>query len=60
MDKIVTECVYPPIPIRDYDWRAWVVGEEPDAVYYKISGWGRDEKSAIADLKEQLAQQDEG
>ena len=49
--EIVTDLVYPPIPIRDYDWNAWVDGEEEC-----ITGWGRTEEAAIADLKEQLDQ----
>jgi len=48
--EIVKELVYPPIPIRDYDWQAWVDGEE------EVSVWGRTEEAAVADLKEQLDQ----
>jgi hypothetical protein len=48
--KIVTSNVYPPIPIREFDWCAYLDGEEEAGPY----GWGRSEAEAIADLKEQL------
>ncbi len=44
---IVTEYVYPPIPIRSFDWAAWYSGEEEHGQY----GSGRTEEEAIADLK---------
>jgi len=54
--KIRTEYVYPPIPIRDFDWSA--VDDDtydgaPDA--HCPIGRGRTEKEAIDDLLEQLA-----
>lgn len=50
--KIVTDHVYPPIPLRTMDWCAYYDGTEEDGRY----GWGRTEQAAIDDL---LAQEDE-
>jgi hypothetical protein len=47
---IKTDHVYPPIPIRCYDWSAYVYGEEESGPY----GWGYTEDEAIADLKDKL------
>lgn len=41
----------PPIPIRDFDWRA-IDADTYD--YTEPVGWGRTEAEAIADLLEQL------
>jgi hypothetical protein len=46
---ILTSFVYPPIPVRDYDWLAWYAGEED---YDMHSGSGRTEQEAIDDLIE--------
>lgn len=48
--EIRTANVFPPIPIRQFDWCAWVDGEEEDGP----RGWGETEADAIADLKEIL------
>ena len=48
--KIVTHHVYPPIPMRQFDWSAVTDDYEPE---HPI-GWGSTEAEAIADLKEQL------
>ena len=45
--KIVTEYVYPPIPIRAFDWCATLDGYEPNDPI----GWGATEAEAIADLQ---------
>jgi hypothetical protein len=46
--KIITEFVYPPIPIRRYDWNAVREGyDEGDPV-----GWGATEQEAINELLE--------
>lgn len=45
MPKIVTVNVYPPIPIRRFDWCAHYDGREEWP-----SGWGATEAEAIADL----------
>lgn len=44
--KINTEYVFPPIPIRIYDWRATFDGYEPG----DSMGYGATEQEAIADL----------
>lgn len=46
MDKIVTEHVYPPIPLRQFDWCAHY--DDPEGPL----GWGHTEAEAIADLTE--------
>ena len=48
--KIVTRFVYPPIPLRQFDWCA--VTEDYDLG--SPCGYGRTEVEAIADLMEQL------
>ena len=47
---IVTEYVYPPIPMRDFDWRAY----DQDNPEYSIYGWGKTEEEAINDLLESV------
>lgn len=50
MCKIITHFVYPPIPIRNYDWSATLDGYEGgDPI-----GYGKTEQEAIDDLKELL------
>lgn len=46
--KIITEFVYPPIPIRQWDYVAYFEGEEEEG----HRGWGSTEEEAINDLKE--------
>lgn len=46
--RIITSHVYPPIPVRTNDWRAYRDGEEERGNY----GWGATEEDAIADLLE--------
>lgn len=49
--KIVTRLIYPPIPLRQFDWSAVTDDyEPPDPI-----GLGRTEEEAVADLKDQLA-----
>ncbi len=50
--KIRTEFVYPPIPLRSFDWTAVTDDYEPGAPI----GYGATEDAAIADLQEQLAE----
>jgi len=55
-DPIVTEYVYPPIPLRQFDWCAHRASYEPpdsDGVGGGILGWGRTEAEAVTDLLEQ-------
>jgi hypothetical protein len=49
--KIVTSHVYPPVPVRNFDWAAWRDGEEERGRY----GYGTTEAEAIADLLEMEA-----
>ncbi len=48
--KIITEYVYPPIPVRQFDWAAYRDGYEPDSG--SPVGWGATEAEAIAELRE--------
>lgn len=52
--RINTEHVYPPIPLRQFDWRATLGDYDgaPDAGHQPM-GYGRTEEEAIADLQEQ-------
>ena len=50
MIKIVARYVFPPIPVRSYDWSAYIDGDEEDGPH----GEGATEEEAIADLKAQL------
>jgi hypothetical protein len=50
--KIVTSHVYPPIPVRDFDWCAHYDGEEEAGGY----GYGRTEAEAIQDFKDNYAE----
>lgn len=47
MRPIITDRIYPPIPVRDYDWAAWLDGDEEDGPV----GYGPTEAEAIASLK---------
>lgn len=49
--RIVTEHIYPPIPVRTMDWCAYFDGEEELGGY----GYGRTEAEAMADLREEPA-----
>ena len=44
--EIVTVFVYPPIPLRKFDWCAYYEGTEESGNY----GWGATEDDAIASL----------
>jgi len=48
--EITTRLVLPPIARRDFDWCAFIDGEEESGPY----GWGATEREAILDLKENL------
>ena len=53
--KIKTEFIYPPIPLRQFDWCAFDADSydgAPDA--RSPIGYGRTEAEAIADLHDQL------
>ena len=49
--KIVTDYVYPPIPVRDWDWRAYD-DDTYDGSPGQVTGWGRTEQEAIEDFKQ--------
>jgi hypothetical protein len=46
--KIITEYIYPPIPNRNFDWRATWDGYEPG----DPMGYGKTEQEAIVDFRE--------
>ena len=46
--KVVTQNIYPPIPIRQFDWQAHYDGEEDEQMDV---GYGRTEQEAIKDLR---------
>lgn len=46
--KIITNFIYPPIPIRTNDWCAYYDGEEENGNY----GYGETEEAAVKDLIE--------
>jgi hypothetical protein len=54
MPNIVIRNIYPPIPIRQFDWCAYVDGEEERGEY----GYGSTKAEAIADLINNYLQQD--
>jgi hypothetical protein len=47
--KIITNYVFPPIPVRQFDWAAVFDNYEPGAHV----GYGRTEQDAIDDLRQQ-------
>jgi hypothetical protein len=53
--KIKTNFEYPPIPIRDFDWSA-IDDDTYDGAEdsHCPIGWGRTEEEAIADLMQQI------
>ena len=48
--RIVTYHIYPPIPVRDFDWCAYADGGEEWGGY----GYGPTEEEAIRDYLEQI------
>ena len=48
--KIITEHIYPSIPIRQFDWSAHWDGDEPNDDGHMHIGYGVTETEAIADL----------
>lgn len=53
--KIKTSHIFPPIPIRSFDWCAWRDGEEERGVY----GYGYTENGAVMDLLDIEAEAEE-
>jgi hypothetical protein len=50
--KVVTEEIWPPIPVREFDYRASYDGDEPDDNGNMDCGWGKTRDAAIRDLIE--------
>lgn len=48
--KIITTFIYPPIPIRQFDWQAHFDGDEPNDDGWMLAGNGATEEAAIEDL----------
>lgn len=57
--KIITAYVFPPIPYRGNDWCAYSDDYDgaPDAGPQMV-GWGATEAEAVADLKQQIEEED--
>lgn len=53
--EVKTSCVFPPIPVREFDWCAYHDGDEETGRY----GWGYTEKEAVADLARLDEERDE-
>jgi hypothetical protein len=51
---ICVDFVYPPIPIRAFDWAAWQDGHEE----FGPCGTGATREAAVADLFEQLEEKE--
>lgn len=47
---IVTDYVYPPIPVRQFDWCAWLDGQEEEGP----RGWGETKEQATDALLDEL------
>lgn len=53
-EQIVITFVYPPIPVRDYDWSAsWENDEPDDEGHWRLMGYGKTPLAAIVDLLDQ-------
>ena len=52
--KIITSYVYPPIPLRQFDWSAVTDDYDGAEDSHCPIGYGRTETEAIADLMEQI------
>ena len=55
VSRVRTSFINPPIPIRAFDWVAWIDGEEESMRY----GYGRTEQEARDELSNVLAEYDE-
>ena len=51
---MITKFIYPPIPIRSFDWTAYLDGDEESGPY----GYGATEAAAILDLEALLQDQE--
>ena len=57
--KIITRNIYPPIPIRQFDWMACYDGDEPDDNGNMDIGYGPTEADAIEDLRRLMREKEE-
>jgi len=48
--RIIVECVNPPIPIRSFDWVAYLADHEPGSP----QGYGSTAEEAVSDLSERM------
>ena len=50
MPNIIVDEIWPPIPTRQFDFRASYDGDEPDDDGNMDAGWGKTQAEAIKDL----------
>jgi len=50
-EKVRTSNIYPPIPLRQFDWQAVFDNDEPNDSGYMMIGYGATEAEAIEDLR---------
>jgi len=48
--KVIISFVYPPIPLRQFDWCAYFDNDEPDDDGHMLCGYGKTERDALMDL----------
>ncbi len=53
INTIIVTHVYPPIPLRQFDYSAHLIGMEEEGPV----GWGATPEAAIRDLQEKLEEQ---
>jgi hypothetical protein len=53
--RIRTNCDHPPVHKRQFDWSAWIDGQEED---YALLGRGRTESEAVSELLGIVAERD--
>lgn len=53
--KVNIHFVYPPIPLRRFDWCATFDNDEPDDEGNILAGYGKTETDALIDLLNNLA-----
>lgn len=51
MSSVITKCEPPPIPVRRFDWHAFIDGQEEGP-----TGYGHTELEAVTELAEHLYQ----
>lgn len=58
-DEIVIEFVYPPIPLRQFDWCATWDNDEPNDNGQMLHGYGRTPLEAIRELLDETEMHEE-